>query len=256
MPISLYQLRCLSENGVVEYSTARLFFDGRRKGMGHRRAGSAVFLAGEGDQLLIRHYREATPFAAITPDGTFEFLREPNCLSESMLVWFFTKVVCYSHVRRRVKNRFYLWLDRTRTPVGKGSKVLNGVILNPDHVPILREKPTKEGKAAWRKLYAPIAPAIAALVRMEDFEAKGHPYHLTASSISIFDALETIAEGEPALSSMIAFGARATRRNRWRRDYDTAYWSEYRERLVNNVRRVMREAFYSARNAFETVTEM
>lgn len=229
--------------GITRYARIASFLSFRRKDLGYRRAGAAVF--SEGDNcIFVQHHAMSTPFAMITSDDAFTFLREPKTLGESGLVWKLTSRLVSFYSRKNVINRCYIWDAGRRVPCGAGTVIKGGAVYAP--VPLVRIRPTNEANKAWKKLYDTVAPAVSALVRLSEDDG-ANPKQLSKSTL-----LTLLEDGNPDLSAMIAWGRYAIPYNRWRAnqvgpEYDFAY----RKRVISNTRRVFREEFYRAHNGYE-----
>lgn len=229
--------------GITQYARIASFLSFRRKDLGYRRAGAAVF--SEGDNcIFVQHHAMSTPFAMITSDDAFTFLREPKTLGESGLVRQLTTRYTSFRSRKNVINRCYIWDGRRRVPCGAGTVIKRSGVYNP--VPLVRIRPTKEVNKAWKKLYGTVAPAVSALVRLSEDDG-ANPKQLSRSTL-----LTLLEDGNPDLSAMIAWGRYTTQYNGWRANQvGPAYDLEYRKRVVSNTRRVFREEFYRAHNGYE-----
>lgn len=229
--------------GIAQYARIALFLSSRRKDLGYRRAGAAVF--SEGDNcIFVQHHAMTTPFAMITSDDAFTFLRAPKTLGESGLVRQLTTRFASFYSRKNVINRCYIWNAGRHVPCGAGTVIKRRVVYNP--VPLVRIRPTKEVNKAWKKLYGTVAPAVSALVRLSEDDG-ANPKQLSKSTL-----LTLLEDGNPDLSAMIAWGRYATNYNIWvANQVGPAYDFAYRKRVISNTRKVFREEFYRVRNGYE-----
>lgn len=240
-----YPIRNLvgSYDGITQYARIAAFLSCRRKNLGYRRAGAAVF--SEGDNcIFVQHHAMSTPFAMITSDDAFTFLRAPKTLGESGLVYQLTSRYATFRSRKNVVNRCYIWSTGQYIPCGAGTVIKRRMVFNP--VPLVRMRPTKEVNKAWKKLYDTVAPAVSALVRLSEDDGV-NPKQLSKATL-----LTLLEDGNPDLSAMIAWGRYVTNYNIWRANrVGPAYDFAYMKRVVNNTRKVFREEFYRAHNGYE-----